>query len=54
MIERTPILNIVRHMILASGLLMLLLPMYLVIVATSHSFQDVVAVPTNLLPGDQL
>ena len=54
MIERTPILNIVTHAILVFGLLLLLLPMYLVIVAASHSLQDVVAVPPNLLPGDQL
>ena len=54
MIERTPLLNIATHAILVFGLLFLLLPMYLVVVAASHSLQDVVAVPPNLLPGDQL
>ena len=54
MIERTPVLNIVTHLILIFGLLMLLFPMYLVIVAASHTSQDVAAIPPKLLPGDQL
>ena len=54
MIERTPLLNIVTHAILIFGLLMLLFPMYLVIVAASHTLQDVSAIPPKLLPGDQL
>jgi len=54
MIERTPLLNIVTHAILIFGLLMLLFPMYLVVVAASHTLQDVSAIPPKLLPGDQL
>lgn len=54
MIERTPILNIATHVILGLGLFLLLLPMYLVFVAASHSLQDVISVPPKLLPGDQL
>ena len=54
MIERTPLLNIVTHVILIFGLLMLLFPMYLVFVAASHTLQDVSAIPPKLLPGDQL
>ena len=54
MIERTPLLNIVTHLILIFGLLMLLFPMYLVFVAASHTLQDVSAIPPKLLPGDQL
>jgi sn-glycerol 3-phosphate transport system permease protein len=40
-IERTPFLNIATHAILVFGLLFLLLPMYLVIVAASHSLQAI-------------
>ena len=54
MIERTPLLNILTHVILVFGLLILLFPMYLVIVAASHTLQDVSAIPPKLLPGDQL
>ena len=54
MIERTPLLNITTHVILLFGLLMLLFPMYLVVVAASHTVQDVSAIPPKLLPGDQL
>ncbi len=53
MIERTPWLNIVTHVILLSGLLLLLFPMYLVFVAATHTLQDVSAIPPKLLPGDQ-
>lgn len=54
MIERTPVLNIVTHAILLMGLFLLLLPLYLVIVASSHTLNDVISVPPKLLPGDQL
>jgi sn-glycerol 3-phosphate transport system permease protein len=54
MIERTPLLNILTHVILVFGLLLLLFPMYLVFVAASHTLQDVSAIPPKLLPGDQL
>jgi sn-glycerol 3-phosphate transport system permease protein len=54
MIERTPVLNGLTHLILIIGLLLLLFPMYLVFVAASHTLQDVSAIPPKLLPGDQL
>ena len=54
MIERTPLLNGLTHLILIIGLLLLLFPMYLVFVAASHTLQDVSAIPPKLLPGDQL
>jgi sn-glycerol 3-phosphate transport system permease protein len=54
MIERTPWLNIVTHLILLSGLIMLLFPMYLVLVAASLSLKEVSAIPPHMLPGDQL
>ena len=54
MIERTPILNIVTHLILFSGLAIMVIPIYLVIVAASQTLPDVMSIPAKLLPGDQL
>jgi sn-glycerol 3-phosphate transport system permease protein len=54
MIERTPILNIVTHVILFSGLAIMVIPIYLVIVAASQTLPDVMSIPAKLLPGDQL
>jgi len=54
MIERTPILNIVTHAILFTGLALLVVPIYLVVVAASQTLPDVMAIPAKLLPGDQL
>lgn len=54
MIERPPLLNILTHAILLAGLLLLLLPLYLVFVAASHSLDEILTVPPSFLPGDQL
>jgi len=54
MIERTPLLNIVTHLILLSGLILMLFPMYLVFVAASLTLKEVSAIPPHFLPGDQL
>lgn len=54
MIERTPWLNALTHAILLTGLLLLLLPLYLVFVAASHSLDEILTVPPSFLPGDQL
>ena len=54
MIERTPWLNVLTHLILLFGLILLLFPMYLVFVAASLTLKDVSAIPPHILPGDQL
>ncbi|QPH53583.1 ABC transporter permease subunit [Pontivivens ytuae] len=54
MVERTPWLNILTHVILFTGLAILVVPIYLVFVAASQTLQDVMAIPAKLLPGDQL
>ena len=53
MIERTPILNLMTHLILASGLVIILLPVWLAIVASSLTLQEVNSAPVELWPGDQ-
>jgi len=54
MVERTPILNIVTHLILLAGLVMLLLPLWIVFVASTHDFRTVNTVPMPLWPGRHL
>lgn len=54
MIERTPILNILTHLILLFGLLLVLTPIWLAFVAATLTLQDVNSAPVELWPGDQL
>lgn len=54
LVETTPVLDVVTHGILIIGLLLLLGPLYLVVVAASQSLSEVMSVPSRLLPSDQL
>jgi sn-glycerol 3-phosphate transport system permease protein len=54
MIERTPILNIVTHMILIFGLILILVPIWLAFVGATLTLQEVNSAPIELWPGDQL
>ena len=54
MIERTPLLNIVTHVILLIGFLLLFLPRWLALVAASHDMTTVSTAPIEWLPGRQL
>lgn len=54
MIERSPLLNIATHLILAFGLIVILLPIWLAFVAATHTLQAVNSAPVELWPGDQL
>lgn len=51
MVERTPILNFVTHVILFLGFLMAVAPFVIVAIASSHNLKDVNDVPMPLLPG---
>jgi sn-glycerol 3-phosphate transport system permease protein len=51
MVERTPILNIVTHVVLFLGFLMAVAPFAIVAIAASHNLQDVNNVPMPLIPG---
>ncbi|WP_363318450.1 ABC transporter permease subunit [Marivita sp.] len=53
LVENTPVLNILTHVILLTGMIILLFPMYLVFNAATLSLQEVNAQPAHLLPGDQ-
>jgi sn-glycerol 3-phosphate transport system permease protein len=54
MVERTPWLDIVTHIILLLGLVILLLPLWIAFVASSHDFHTVNRVPMPLWPGAHL
>jgi sn-glycerol 3-phosphate transport system permease protein len=54
MIERTPVLDMITHLVLILGLLLLLLPLWIVFVAASHDFYTVNQVPMPLWPGSHL
>jgi sn-glycerol 3-phosphate transport system permease protein len=54
MIERTPILNAVTHVILLSGVVLAVLPLWLVFVASTLTLAEVNAVPMPFLPGSSL
>jgi sn-glycerol 3-phosphate transport system permease protein len=54
MIERTPLLNILTHVILGFGLVIILVPIWLAFVAATQTLQAVNAAPVELWPGDQL
>ncbi len=54
MIERTPILNAVTHILMLLGLALAALPIYIVFVASTHDLPTVNRVPMPLWPGDHL
>ena len=54
MIERTPILNALTHLILIVGLVLVLLPFAIVLAAATKDIQGVNQVPMSLVPGGHL
>lgn len=51
MVERSPFLNIVSHLVMVLGVLIVGFPLYLAFIASTHTAQDIVQVPMPLLPG---
>ena len=54
MIERTPLLNIITHIILLIGFILLFLLLWLALMAASHDMTTVSTAPIEWLPGSQL
>ncbi|MBN2628909.1 MAG: ABC transporter permease subunit [Rhodobacteraceae bacterium] len=54
MIERTPILNFLTHVILLIGLALVIFPIWLAFVAATHDLRAVNTAPVELLPGPHL
>ena len=54
MIERRPVLDVVRHVVLIAGVALVMLPVYVAFVASTLSFDQVMSVPMQLWPGRHL
>jgi len=54
MIERRPVLNVVRHAVLIVGVAVILFPVYIAFVASTLSFEQVLHVPMQMWPGGHL
>jgi sn-glycerol 3-phosphate transport system permease protein len=51
MVERRPLLAVSSHLILIAGVALVALPLYIALVASTLSFDQVTTVPMPLLPG---
>jgi sn-glycerol 3-phosphate transport system permease protein len=51
MVERRPSLGILAHAIMIGGVLLILFPLYLAFVASTHAASEITRVPMPLLPG---
>ena len=51
MVERSPFLKIVSHLVMVLGVLIVGFPLYLAFVASTHTAQDILQVPMPLTPG---
>jgi sn-glycerol 3-phosphate transport system permease protein len=54
MIENRRWLNFVSHLILAIGVAIVALPVYITLVASTHTVEEVLQVPMPMLPGSHL
>lgn len=52
MVERRPTLGILAHVILCLGVIVIVFPVYLAFVASTHTSQEIVQAPMPILPGD--
>jgi sn-glycerol 3-phosphate transport system permease protein len=51
MIERRPVLDVLRHVVLIGGIAVVLLPVYIALVASTQSLDQIMNVPMPLWPG---
>jgi sn-glycerol 3-phosphate transport system permease protein len=54
MVERRPGLNLLTHLILLIGVVIVAFPVYITFVASTHTAQEVVQAPMPLVPGAHL
>ena len=54
MVERSPALRVLAHLVMVLGLLIVVFPLYMAFVASTHTAHDIVQSPMTLLPGDNL
>ena len=51
MVERRPVLDVVRHVVLIGGIALVMLPVYVALVASTLSLDQIMDVPMPLWPG---
>jgi sn-glycerol 3-phosphate transport system permease protein len=51
MVERRPIFAVVRHVVLIAGIVLVMFPLYLALVASTLSLDQIMTVPMQLWPG---
>ncbi len=51
MVERSPLLKIVSHLVMVLGVLIVGFPLYLAFIASTHTAQEILQVPMPLTPG---
>jgi sn-glycerol 3-phosphate transport system permease protein len=54
MVERSPVLDAVSHVVLALGVLVIAFPVYVTLIASTQTSQEIVQAPMSLLPGDNM
>jgi sn-glycerol 3-phosphate transport system permease protein len=54
MVERSPVLDAVSHLVLVLGVLVIAFPVYVTFVASTQTSQEIVQAPMSLLPGDNM
>ncbi|HXF45561.1 MAG TPA: sn-glycerol-3-phosphate ABC transporter permease UgpE [Burkholderiaceae bacterium] len=54
MVERRPWLDLLSHLVLIAGVVVIAFPVYVTFVASTLTLEQIMSVPMPLLPGDQL
>jgi sn-glycerol 3-phosphate transport system permease protein len=54
MVERNRLLDAITYLVLALGVVVVMLPLYVAFVASTQTQEQVMAAPMSLLPGDRL
>src|SRR5450756_668284 len=54
MVERSPFLTLLAHLVMILGVIIVAFPLYLAFVASTHTAQEIVQAPMPLLPGGNL
>ncbi|MEI8303614.1 MAG: sn-glycerol-3-phosphate ABC transporter permease UgpE [Burkholderiales bacterium] len=54
MVERNRLLDLITYLVLALGVVVVMLPLYVAFVASTQTQEQVMAAPMSLLPGDRL
>ena len=51
MVERRPLATAISHLVLVLGVMIVAFPLYVTLIASTHTARDIVQVPMPLLPG---